>query len=62
MTGCEIRDFAIKYNEKLFESSYPLVPTVIKKGRESTFYLRSKAPLSTEELLGQKVMVSYFDE
>ena len=33
MTACEIKDFTIKYNEKLFESTYPLIPTVIKKGR-----------------------------
>jgi len=39
-----------------------LIPNVIKKGRESSFFLRSKVPLSNEELLGQKVLVTYFDE
>ena len=33
ITSSEIKDFTINYNEKLFESAYPLVPKVIKKGR-----------------------------
>jgi hypothetical protein len=62
ITSCEIKDFTVKYNEKIFESSYPLIPNVIKKGRESNFFLRSKAPMSNEEIQNQNIQVSYFDE
>ena len=47
MTSCEISNFSIKYDEKMFEGSYPLIPKIIKKGRENTFYLRSNAPLAS---------------
>lgn len=62
MTSCEIKDFNINYDHKVFESTYPLIPNVLKKGRESSFFLRSKVPLSNEELVNQKVTVNYFDE
>ena len=62
MTSCEINNFSIKYDEKMFEGTYPLIPNIIKKGRESTFYLRSNAPLSSEQLTNQKIVVSYYDE
>lgn len=42
--------------------TYPLLPSIIKKGRESSFYLRMRGPLSTEEIVNQKISVSYFDE
>ena len=47
MTSCEISNFSIKYDEKMFEGIYPLIPNIIKKGRENTFYLRSNAPLAS---------------
>lgn len=62
ITACEIKDFHVAYDQKVFESSYPLIPNVLKKGRESSFFLRSKVPLSNEELITQKVVVSYVDE
>jgi hypothetical protein len=33
ITSCEIKDFTIHYDKTIFEASYPLIPTVIKKGR-----------------------------
>lgn len=62
ITACEIKDFTVNYDHKIFESSYPLIPNVIKKGKESSFFLRSKAPLTNEQLLGQTVVLHYVDE
>lgn len=62
ITSCEIKDFKLSYNTAIFETVYPLVPSVIKKGRESSFFLRTKAPISNEEVAAQKVAVTYFDE
>jgi hypothetical protein len=62
ITSCEINNFKVKYNQDLFETAYPLFPNVIKKGRESSFYLRLKNPIPIEEILKNKVEVSYFDE
>lgn len=62
ITACEIRDFQVHFDQKTFETTFPLIPNVLKKGREASFFLRSKAPLSHEELLHQKVVVSYLDE
>lgn len=62
ITSCEIKNFHVAYeNDKIFESSYPLLPNILKKGRESTFYLKLRNPLTAEELAKQKVEVSYFD-
>lgn len=49
ITSCEISNFKVDFNEKIFEKmTYPLLPNIIKKGRESSFYLRMRGPLSTE--------------
>lgn len=50
------------FDHKTFESTYPLIPNVLKKGRETSFFLKSKAPLTNEELAKQKVVVTYIDE
>ncbi len=33
ITACQIRDFTLKYNTDLIYASYPLIPSVLKKGR-----------------------------
>ena len=33
MTSCEIRDFKVDCDHKVFETTYPLIPNVLKKGR-----------------------------
>lgn len=62
MTSCEIKDFKVQFDSHLFDSTFPLIPNIVKKGRETSFYLRSKVPLNNEQLLGQSVICSYFDE
>jgi hypothetical protein len=62
ITSCQITNFTVKYDEKVFHSSYPLIPNVLKKGMENSFFLRLRSPLSSEEIALQKIEVSYFDE
>lgn len=62
ITLCEIKNFQLNYNTQLFHSAYPLLPNILKKGRESTFYLRLQNPLPAEELALQKMEINYFDE
>lgn len=42
ITACQIKNFSLKYNNNLIEATYPLIPKVLKKGRETTFYLKFK--------------------
>jgi ubiquitin len=62
ITSCEIKDFKVAYDEKIFENTYPLMSNILKKGRESTFYLKLRNPFPAEELAKQLVEVSYYDE
>lgn len=42
ITACQIRDFKVKFNQNLIETTYPLIPQILKKGRQSTFFLKFK--------------------
>ena len=35
ITACQIRDFKVNFNENLIETTYPLIPQILKKGRQS---------------------------
>ena len=48
ITCCEMREVALKYDDKLFTTAYPLVPSILKKGRESSFFLRLSHPVPAE--------------
>lgn len=49
ITSCEIKNFQVAYDdEKIFEAPYPLLPNILKKGRENTFYLKLRNPLPAE--------------
>ena len=50
ITACQIKDFKLKFNEELISASYPLIPNVLKKGRQATFYLKFKEELPLEVL------------
>lgn len=63
MTSTSISNFKVDFDEKIFEkATYPLLPNSLKKGMESTFYLRLKSPLLPEEIDKSTIKVSYFDE
>jgi hypothetical protein len=57
ITTCEISNFQVHFNEAIFSSTFPLIPKVLKKGRESSFYLRLKHPLPSEHLIKQQIGV-----
>jgi hypothetical protein len=57
ITSCEINNFTVNFNQDLFTSTYPLIPKVLKKGRESSFYVRLKNPLPSEEIAKQQIQV-----
>lgn len=42
ITACQIRDFKVNFNQNLIETTYPLIPQILKKGRQSTFFLKFK--------------------
>lgn len=42
ITACQIRDFKLNFNNDLIETTYPLIPQILKKGRQSTFFLKFK--------------------
>lgn len=42
ITACQIKDFKVKFNNNLIETTYPLIPQILKKGREATFFLKFK--------------------
>lgn len=47
MTSTSISNFKVEFDKNIFEeATYPLLPNHLKKGMESTFYLRMKVPLS----------------
>lgn len=47
ITSPSISNFKVDFDEKIFEkATYPLLPNTLKKGMESTFYLKLKNPLS----------------
>ena len=62
ITSCQIKDFNMEYNTKMIECSYPLIPSVLKKGRENTFFLRFPGAVTEEELVKESIKVNYFDE
>jgi hypothetical protein len=62
ITACQIKDFKLTYNKDLIEATYPLIPSVLKKGRETTFYLKLKKELSLQELINEKIILTYADE
>lgn len=49
ITSCEIKNFQVNYGDKqIFDAPYPLLPSILKKGRENTFYLKLTNPLPAE--------------
>lgn len=42
ITACQIKDFKLDFNKDLIEATYPLIPQILKKGRQSTFFLKFK--------------------
>lgn len=42
ITACQIRDFKVNFNQNLIETTYPLIPQILKKDRQSTFFLKFK--------------------
>lgn len=42
ITACQIRDFKVNFNQNLIETTYPLIPQILKKGRQSTLFLKFK--------------------
>lgn len=42
ITACQIRDFKVNFNQNHIETTYPLIPQILKKGRQSTFFLKFK--------------------
>lgn len=63
LTSATISSFEVGFDKQVFEEAvFPLLPKTLKKGMESTFYLRLKSPLSPEEVAKHAIQVSYFDE
>ena len=48
ITACNIKEFNLEYNTKVIDCAYPLIPKVLKKGRQNNFYIRFKAPMTAE--------------
>lgn len=62
ITKFQIKNFNLEYNQSLITCTEPLIPSVLKKLKPNTFYLKFKAPLSPELLTNEKIVVHYFDE
>lgn len=42
ITACQIKNFKLNFNNNMIETTYPLIPQVLKKGRQTTFFLKFK--------------------
>lgn len=42
ITACQIQNFKVNFNQNLIETTYPLIPQILKKGRQATFFLKFK--------------------
>jgi len=62
ITACQIKNFKVNFNQNLIETTYPLIPQILKKGRQATFFLKFKEEIRLEKLTEEKISVSFVDE
>lgn len=62
ITACQIKNVKVNFNQNLIETTYPLIPQILKKGRQATFFLKFKEEIRLEKLKEEKISVSFVDE
>lgn len=62
ITKFKISEFTLNYNKDLVREIYPFEPNSLKKGRENTFYLKFKHPITAQILEEECFDLSWVDE
>lgn len=62
ITKYKISDFTLNYNKDLVSEIYPFEPNSLKKGKENTFYLKFKHPITPQILKEESFNLSWVDE